>query len=745
MGKLRPDARRLSAHDVMTETLDANPARRMGWLAAWLTLPLFVIALRLADLQCRLQPLFLDVFAQTRTIEEELPARNGRILGADGSVLADDVTHYDVLVHYRWLEQPPDPTWLRRQAWARLSRAERRYSHLVAAELSQAQARQARLWDELSLVTGLSAAELNARRQVVQDRVEHIVWSVEQRQAERHAASQYSVSSEAVATPAGLWGRLQQAGRQLIEALTQPPPRPQVEPLVVREQEEFHPVLLGVSADVAAEIEAHPERFPGVKIALRTRRIYPQGDLAAHLLGTRVTLREGPKVSEGRSGLERHYDHLLSGRRGKLRTVVNRQGEALRSETLVPPQHGSDLVLTLEIPWQRRAEALLDAALQRRLPETVAEDESPRLSRQTSEPPRGGCVIVLDVHTGAVLVAAAAPRFDANHLITPDPVTWQAAVEDPRKPFFPRVTQMAVAPGSIFKIVTAVALLESGTCSPDATVYCRGYLDRPDQHRCLTFRHFGYGHGYVDLSDALSRSCNVYFFQGARRVGAEALVSWARRLGFGRATGIDLPSETGGHLPGQDQPAGRRWSTGDTLGLAIGQSSLTVTPLQVARLMAAVANDGTLITPYLVAATGSVAVTVPTFAENSPPPWAHPEPAPIEGLRPETLAAIRAGLYRVVHDPQGTGYHSVRLAEVPIAGKTGTAEVGGERPDHAWFAGYVPADQPRYAIVVVLEHGGSGSRSAGPVARELVRSMLESGLISGNNTLTSRDSDFHAR
>lgn len=745
MERRRPDAWRLSAHDVMTETLDANPARRMGWLAAWLTLPLFVVGLRLADLQCRLQPSFLEVFAQTRTIEEELPARNGRILGTDGSVLADDVAHYDVLVHYRWLEQPADPTWLRRQAWARLSRAERRQSHLVAAELSQAQARQTRLWDDLSAVTGLSAAELDVRRQAIQDRVEQIVWSVEQRQAERRVASQHAMSSEAEAKPGELWGRLQEAAGKLFEGLTQPPPRPQVEPVVVREQEEFHPVVLGVSADVAAEIEAHPERFPGVKIALRTRRIYPQGDLAAHLLGTRVTLREGPKVSEGRSGLERQYDHLLSGRRGKQRTVVNRHGEVLRTETLIPPQHGSDVVLTLEIPWQRRAEALLDAALQHHLPETVAEDESPRSTQQTSEPPRGGCVVVLDVHTGALLVAAAAPRFDANQLITPDPVTWQAVVEDPRKPFFPRVTQMAVAPGSIFKVVTAMALLESGTCSPDATIYCRGFLDRPDQHRCLTFRHFGYGHGHVDLSDALSRSCNVYFFQGARRIGAEALMTWAARLGFGRATGIDLPGESGGHLPALDKLAGRRWSAGDTLGLAIGQSSLTVTPLQVARLMAAVANDGALITPYVVAATGAVAMDAPSLAENSAGPWAHPEPTPIEGLRPETLAAIRAGLYRVVHDPHGTGYHSVRLAEVPIAGKTGTAEVGGGQPDHAWFAGYVPAEQPRYAIVVVLEHGGSGSRAAGPVARELVRSMLESGLISGNNAVTARESNFHAR
>jgi penicillin-binding protein 2 len=294
---------------------------------------------------------------------------------------------------------------------------------------------------------------------------------------------------------------------------------------------------------------------------------------------------------------------------------------------------------------------------------------------------------------------------------------------------------MALPPGSVFKVATAVALLESGTYNAHTSVFCRGYLDRPEQYRCLTFRHYGFGHGEVALADALSRSCNVYFFAGARKAGPAALVEWASKLGIGQPTGIDVPGEASGRLP---RPEGsQRWSAGDTLGLSIGQSSLTATPLQLARLMAAIANDGFLVTPHLVAS-GGPETTDSTF--DARPVFAHPEPMPIVGLNQSTLAAIRQGLFRAVHDPHGTAYHSVRLHEVAIAGKTGTAEVGGGQPDHAWFAGYVPAGQPRIAFAVVLEHGGSGGKVAGPVAREFVRALLELGLLSADADLADVDS-----
>jgi len=273
-------------------------------------------------------------------------------------------------------------------------------------------------------------------------------------------------------------------------------------------------------------------------------------------------------------------------------------------------------------------------------------------------------------------------------------------------------------------------------------------LDQPDRYRCYIYRHYGVGHGDLNLSQAICRSCNVYFFQGARKIGPGSLVHWAERFGVGQPTGIDLPGEPSGNLP--QPPASQRssgiveadfeeadrsdspWYPGDTLGLAIGQSRLTVTPMQMARVMAAIANDGNLVTPHLVRGRGPMAQ-----AKELPSQPIHPpEPRPIPGLTEGTLARIREGLEMVVAHHQGTGYDTVRLPEVKIAGKTGTAEVGGGRPDHAWFAGYVPADRPKFAFAVVLEHAGSGGKNAGPVARQAVETLLDLRLITGEETET---------
>jgi penicillin-binding protein 2 len=338
-----------------------------------------------------------------------------------------------------------------------------------------------------------------------------------------------------------------------------------------------------------------------------------------------------------------------------------------------------------------------------------------------------------------VLAAVSAPRFSLQELLHPSPAEWAAITSDPRQPFFHRATSMTVAPGSVFKAITAVALLESGSFDPDAHRHCQGFLDRPDQHRCYTYRHFGVGHGDVDLSQALCRSCNVYFFQGARKIGPGPLVHWAERFGIGQATGIDLPGEQSGNLPrppvpesailqvGFDEPDRSQppWYPGDTLGLAIGQSRLTTTPLQMARVMAAIANDGFLVTPHLLQGLGSARQIDgdPSTRLSTPPP------RPIPDLTQGTLGRVREGLEMVVAHPQGTGYKSVRMSAVKIAGKTGTAEVGGGLSDHAWFAGYVPADRPKYAFAVVLEHAGSGGSTAGPVAKRTVETLLELGLV----------------
>jgi penicillin-binding protein 2 len=228
----------------------------------------------------------------------------------------------------------------------------------------------------------------------------------------------------------------------------------------------------------------------------------------------------------------------------------------------------------------------------------------------------------------------------------------------------------------------------------------------------------------------MAQSCNVYFFDAAVRMGTAPLIQWSERLEFGRKTGVDLPFERSGtvpHPPGNTDTvseAARKRFEREAPGIAIGQSRLTVTPLQMARLLAFVANGGWLVTPHVVSDEGSSRKV--EEVDDAPRGDLRRQ---IPGISSETLDAIHQGLLAAVEDPTGTGFKTIRVPGVRIAGKTGTAESSPGKPDHAWFTGYFPAEQPKYVVVVALEHGGSGGRAAGPVVRELVRSMRDRGLL----------------
>lgn len=722
--------------------IDHSPILRLWVLFALFLAPAAAIVARLAYVQSELTQRFVADWERTTEVLEPIPARDGRILTADGQVLAFDEPEFDIALHFRWLEDPPQPEWLDAQARSRLKREDRRDKVKLERAREDVLAQRAALHQALAKAAGCSPAALSDSCRRVQTRVERIYRLVEKRQAERAAAD------TAVGAPADAsW--LERGWHNLKTALTTPPERPRTEPLVIREQLAAHVVVEGVSLEAVAEIESAPAQFPGVEVRRSSRRVYPAGTLAAHLIGARTAitgdelaerraqfpsndpqaLAEGDRI--GRSGLERAYDQQLRGQKGLRRIVRDRRGQIVRTDVVSPAVDGADVVLSFDSRLQAAAEAILDAALTPKPeePPTNTDAAEPLDAPPPPVPPQGGCIVALDVRNGRVLVAAAAPRFDANLLVDHDPRAWDAAVADPRQPFFPRVTQMTIPPGSVFKVLTSIALLESGAIDPDAPFHCQGYLDEPDRNRCLIYRHYGTGHGDVTLDDALCRSCNVYFFDAARRIGPNAIHDWAKRFGLGRPTGSDLPGERGGVLP---EPGDKEspWYPGTTLQFAIGQASLAVTPLQVAQMMAAVANDGFLVTPSFVRPAANLllsedrGVQLAAFDSSA----TRPVRRPIQGLSPGTLARVRTGLRMVVEDPYGTGKR-VRLDEVAIAGKTGTAEVGGGRPDHAWFAGYVPADHPRVAFVVVLEHGGSGGHVAGPVAREFVKRLLEAGVI----------------
>ena len=283
---------------------------------------------------------------------------------------------------------------------------------------------------------------------------------------------------------------------------------------------------------------------------------------------------------------------MLCGQPGIAVEVTDHAGRVQQAFHETEPVAGRDVTLTIDPRLQRTAEELLDSALQR-----VALQSDRRASR------RAGAVVVIDVHNGEILAAASAPRFDPAAFVGDDSSRREALLADPAHPLFHRAIQMALPPGSVFKTVTAVALLESAGLDPAATFYCQGYLKQPDRQRCAVYVRHGTGHGDVTLAEALAESCNVYFFHHAEKLPPQALVDWARRLGFGQPTGVDLPGEARGIVPAPDsirKLEGHGWHTADTQAMSVGQGSLTATPLQVVRMMAAVANGGLLVTPHVV-------------------------------------------------------------------------------------------------------------------------------------------------
>jgi penicillin-binding protein 2 len=728
--------------------VDGQPNRRLAVLYVAMLLPLLAVVARLVHLQVFLPGAFISEWEWTTESFEPIPSRDGRILSADGTVLAHDSVHYGVWMHYRWLEEPADRQWLLRKALSKLERKDRRNREKIEAAQKQVLAERQAMWQRLSELSKLTPAELKDRRLQIQERIERIVASVEGRQVKRKAAQESGPVADTSLDDANWWQRTWQVVKT---AVTTPPTRTRDEPVTIPEEQEYYLVCDDVPFQVAAQIETSSRQLPGLLVRIATDRVYPQHTLAAHVVGTRVPLDEAewkkraaqfpegdpldyrPGDRIGDTGIERSYDRRLHGLRGLRRIVRDRRGEVVVNEVVRAPREGEDVSISIHVPLQQKLEALVDVAVspapvrreKREGEESDSDEEQKALLHKPAS--AGGSLVVLDVQTGNVVAAVSAPRYDLNLLVHHDSDQWRRVNNDPRRPFFPRVTRMAIPPGSVFKPLSAIALIESGRFDPDKAVDCHGYLgDNPKKYRC----YHSIVHGPTTLADALCRSCNVYFFSGADALGPHKLIDWAQRFGFGQPTGIDLPGESGGNLPvslSRNSAGTNRQSTshlGETRGLAIGQGQLTVTPIQIARLMAAIANGGYLVTPRLVIDEGAVDGDAAS-ADQRPAI----KPRRVPGFETSTLLPVREGLERVVSDPHGTGYKTVRMQEISIAGKTGTAETGGGRPDHAWFAGYVPADQPRYAFAIVLEHAGSGGKTAGPVAHDLVQIMLEEGLL----------------
>lgn len=416
------------------------------------------------------------------------------------------------------------------------------------------------------------------------------------------------------------------------------------------------------------------------------KRTYPAAQYAAHVVGyvaeitkeeletrDRELYRGGDMI--GKNGIEREYEDVLRGAAGEEVVEVDSRGRRLRNISYVKTQKGGDMTLTIDLTAQRYAAELMGKFR--------------------------GALIAMDVHDGSIRCLYSSPSYD------PNPLTWgisnkewAALTDHVERPMMNRAISGAYPPASTFKVITGTAILENKIANRNTKINCPGWFELGNRRfRCWKRS----GHGKENVTDALRDSCDVYFYELASKMGVRKLMETEEKFGVGRKTGIDLSGEASGTLPGPEWKKRRikeSWYGGDTVNNSIGQGYVLMTPLQVVRVYAALANGGKLLKPRL-----NTAASV--------------ESEPL-GVDPAVLRVIKQGVEEVTKS--GTG----RIASsfgVRVAGKTGTAQ-NSQGDDHAWFAGYAPVDNPRYAVVAIAEAGKAGSSLTGPMVGKMLSFLI---------------------
>jgi len=448
--------------------------------------------------------------------------------------------------------------------------------------------------------------------------------------------------------------------------------------------------------------------LPGVDRRARTVRTYSDGDIASHIIGYmgNITpenkeeyLAQGYQGDElvGLSGVEAWAERQLAGQRGgRLVTLASQPSRQVLSEiATVTSRAGSSVYLTFDTLFQAHVERLLGN--------------------------RRGAIVVMDPNTGTIYAMVSYPRFKPAEFTNGfDPDAWRKLYTNEDRPLVDRATQGAYPPGSVFKLVTLSAGLESLGLSPDDTFFCTGKWHGlgPQFEKTCWLKT---GHGRISLIDGLTQSCNVVYYEvglALHRKDPQLLPDWARTFGLGLPTEIRGVEESAGIIPDnawKQANLGEPLFDGDAVNTAIGQGFVLVTPLQIARLLAAFGNGGRLMRPRIVDRIENVDDTEEIF---------EPEVASTLPLSPEHLALIRGSLEEITSGARGTARQAFQGINYTVAGKTGTAESGQEEP-HAWFAGYTPADTPRVAIAVILEEAGEGSKVAAPLFRQVAEAFFE--------------------
>ncbi len=485
----------------------------------------------------------------------------------------------------------------------------------------------------------------------------------------------------------------------------------------VRKRRSFVPVTIRENLDwkEVARIEVNAPDLPGVMIDVGQSREYPYANTLSHILGyvaavsekdlTGDPLLELPGFHIGKNGIEKIYDLRLRGKAGNSQVEVNAVGRVIRELERQEGQTGDDIRLSIDFGLQ--------------------DFVTKRLEKEKS-----AAAVVVDTVNGDVLAMASVPSYDPNEFTKGlSTKTWRSLVRDPLAPLTNKAISGLYSPGSTFKMMVALAAMESGIGS-DHTVFCRGVMQLGNARFHCWKRH---GHGHLTMEQALQQSCDIYFYDLAGRIGVNRIGRMARRFGLGGSLGIDIPGERSGLIPSREWKLavkGVRWQKGETLITGIGQGFVLATPLQLAIMTARIAGGGKAVTPRLMRS--------PSGDREGGEETKTPDFKPL-GVSEAALLVVRRGMEAVTNSQRGTAYRArIKEPGKEMAGKTGTSQVrriskreretrvlkNKERPwrdrDHALFVGYAPVNNPRYAVSVIVEHGGGGSTAAAPVARDIL-------------------------
>src|SRR5438874_467068 len=480
-----------------------------------------------------------------------------------------------------------------------------------------------------------------------------------------------------------------------------------------RREPSYRPLTIVQDATLAqvAAVKARRLDFelPDILVEQVPTRQYPE-TMAAHLFGyvgevndAQVSESESLKSGDivGQAGIEKVYNAYLMGEDGARRVVVNSVGREIRTLEEDEPVEGKRLQLTVDLDLQRALEAGF------------------RISGYN------GAAVMLDPRTGEVLAFTSVPAYDPNAFAAGiDRATWASLNSDELRPLQDRTIQGRYPAGSTFKMAVAAAALEEGIITPDFKVNCPGHAVFYGRSFACSLPN-GRGHGVMDLRHAIEHSCNVYFYTIGNMTGIDKIHKWATLLGLGEKTGIDLPNEMQGLVPSPEWKQARfkeKWYAGETISVSIGQGAVALTPISEAVYISTIANGGTRVTPHLLEAVDDGSGWKPTPA---------PAPKSQVALKPETIQAIRDGLWLVVNGV-GTGGRA-RMAGYDVSGKTGTAQVISNQGakaakgktdkdlrDNGWFVFFAPRDHPQIAGAVMVEHGGHGGTTAAPIARHVL-------------------------